>query len=434
MHTPVNAIDSSTQKSASEKQVGENLAQARRLAGFEAIDEVSKLTQLPKETIEIIERGCVDRYLREIYDLICLYSCPTHHVFKGYFDLSEIEHNQSSDIKACQAYVVDVIGFHKKIHGKEIRLNKTPFNRGEKQKTRTSIIKTNNSRSILNKKISASTLKRRADTLRHEHSLYQLPINVYQIALDLGIIISFESFPNDFYMKLKGFCYKDEDISIIGLNKNHPTVLQRFTLGHELHHYLYDFKTKSYLCGPENESIALEWNAEKFAAELLMPSEYVRKLVSTPLNIRYLTITLVAKHFGVSYEAAAVRLVNFGLISDLKSACGSAYKRKDRKKTRYLLDTQLEHLSAVFGLETGIEELQSNSKLVHKHVCGAYINDINQTVCWRCGLEFQNITQGSYWNNPFRQSSFNVSPNTVSSLEEYKEHYKQLSLNLNANR
>lgn len=432
MLTSVNTIDSLNQESGFVKQVGKNLARVRKLAGFETIEEVSEVTNLSKNILEEIEQGNIEIYLSEIYILICLYNCPTHHIFEGYFDLSPIKHVQHSDMSECRDYVVDIIGFHKKIQGKRVQLVKAPLARGAHYDNKSKIFlkKKTSFRNTSGKKLSPSTLRRRADTLLTQNSLYQLPINVYQIASTLGISISFENFPSELYMKLKGFCYRDDDISLIGLNKSHPTVLQRFTLAHELHHYLYDFSAKRYLCGPENESIALERNAEKFAAELLMPSKYVSKLVSTPLNIRYLTINLVAKHFGVSYEASAVRLAKFGLISDLKASCSSIYKKKDKKKTKYLLATQLDHLSAVFGLETGIEELQSANKLTRKHSCGAYVNDTSHTVCWRCGLELRKSSQG-YLNNPFRQSSFNTSPSKVSSLEERKDQYKQLSFNLN---
>ena len=139
-------------------------------------------------------------------------------------------------------------------------------------------------------------------------------------------------------MKLRGFCYKEENFGLIGINKSHPVALQRFTIAHELHHYLYDFNATRFLCGPDNANEAFEWNAERFAAELLMPRGSIQRLTSNPLNIRYLTVHLLAEHFGVSYEAAAIRLSNFGLVPDAKQACDRAYRQKDRQKTKYLLE------------------------------------------------------------------------------------------------
>lgn len=427
----VNALDDQSNSSL-EKQVGENLAQARRASRFVTVQEVAEILNLSADTVSAIEQGNIKNYLNEIYSLICLYNCPTHHIFEGYFNSSQLQQVRASDIGDYQSYVVDVIGFHKKIRGDDLNLRKVLLRRGENSNKVPNVLNktvTYAKRAPL-KRLSLSTLQRRAKTLLDQHSLYQLPVNVYQVASNLGITVSFENFPNDFYMKLKGFCYKDEETSLIGINKSHPTVLQRFTLGHEIHHYLYDFSANRYLCGPENESIALEWNAEKFAAELLMPRGYVQKLISIPLNIRYLTITLVAQHFGVSYEAAAIRLAKFGLISNLKDACSKAYRKKDKQKTRYLINNQVQNLLAVFGLETGITELLSaNNRLGVRHACGAYVIDPNHTVCWRCGLELQ-ASSTDHLKNPFRQSSFNISPNTVASLEAHKTNYNQLSFNL----
>jgi len=68
-----------------------------------------------------------------------------------------------------------------------------------------------------------------------------------------------------------------------------------------------------------------------------MPKNYVQRLISHPPNIHYITIELVAKHFGVSYQAAAIRLQSFGLIDNANEACKSTYRKKDKNKTKFLL-------------------------------------------------------------------------------------------------
>lgn len=415
-----------------EVKIGKNIAEARLKRGFDSLSQVAKISGISEDSLKNIEQGDIARHLDKMYALICLYECPTHEIFEGYFDYSKIVQAKPFDIDGCTDYVADVIGFHKKLNGKSSKLEVLPLKRGTQTKNVSKDNKTLHSRiNSVAKRLPLSTLERRASIFLEKHSLYKLPVNVYQAASDLGITVSFESLPSNLYMKLKGFCYRDDEVSLIGLNKSHPAVLQRFTLAHELHHFLYDFDVSRYLCGPENEDTSLEWNAERFAAELLMPSKFLHKIASTPLNIRYLTISLVAKHFGVSYEAAAIRLARFRLISDSKIACTSSYRKKDKEKTKYLLDKHKKHLLAVFGLETGIEDLLLDNQEKIRHFCGAYIHDQNHAVCWQCGLEVE-MKLNDHLKNPFRQSSANTSSGTIVSIREKSDNYRQLSFNLDA--
>jgi Zn-dependent peptidase ImmA (M78 family) len=413
-----------------EVKIGQNIAEARLRRGFDSLSQVAKISGVPEDSLRSIEQGDIERHLDKIYALICLYGCSTHEIFEGYFKSSEAPQAQASDISECADYVTDVIGLHKKMSGRSSRLEVLPLKRGSRSKGSFQNEKTHYTKvSSVAKRLPLSTLERRADAFMDKHSLHKLPVNVYQAAYDLGVRVSFEEFPSKFYMKLKGFCYREKDFSLIGLNKNHPAVLQRFTLAHELHHYLYDFNVDKYLCGPSNEDSSLEWNAESFAAELLMPRKFLNKLVNTPLNIRYLTIHLVAEHFGVSYEAAAIRLARFRLISDAKVACTSSYRKKDKEKTNFLLSKHEKHLLAVFGLETGIKKLLLDNQEKARHLCGAHIHDKSHTICWQCGLEVE-PQSNDYLKNPFRQSSVNTSSGSVLPFREKSDDYKQLSFNL----
>jgi Zn-dependent peptidase ImmA (M78 family) len=94
-------------------------------------------------------------------------------------------------------------------------------------------------------------------------------------------------------------------VSII-LNSLSPPSRQRFTLAHEIGHLmLWGFVRKDTKCGADRE---LERTCDAIAAELLLPSErvasYARGLGGpSPYNLK-----LVAQRFGVSLQAAAVRL------------------------------------------------------------------------------------------------------------------------------
>ncbi|MEM9219147.1 MAG: ImmA/IrrE family metallo-endopeptidase [Cyanobacteria bacterium P01_F01_bin.150] len=415
-------IHTTQRYSPSAQAIGKHLREVREQRNFEKqyVSDVLNISQL---TLDRIEDGEIEIYLTEIYSLLCLYSLSIHEVFNGYFISEKIlgsDAGNSNLFKNCNEYVADIISFHQRLNGGSNALKVVPLYRGKRTVKKTG---------SFSKRAAPSTLQRRAKETIQKHNLYKLPINVYQIAEDLGVKVSFEIFPNSLYMKLKGFCYKEEGFGLIGVNKNHPTTLQRFTVAHELHHYLYDFNQSRYLCGPANEQKAVEWNAERFSAELLMPHDAVQRLISNPNNVRYLTITLVASHFGVSYEAAAIRLADFNLLKSASQACNRTYRKKDKTKTQYLLMQQRQQLIAVFGLETGIEQLQLENQLQSHDLCGATLTDPSSTVCWKCGLKIHGTSREKS-TAVYRQSPSNLSPGKVELFSKERQNYQQLSFNL----
>jgi hypothetical protein len=138
----------------------------------------------------------------------------------------------------------------------------------------------------------------------------------------------------------------------------------------------------------------------------------------------------VAKHFGVSYQAAAIRLQAFGIIDSANEACKSTYRKKDASKTRFLLEEKLKYLRAVFGLETGIPQLQIESSVKKHSICGSIITDASHQLCWHCGLEINETDiKNIFMQNPYRQSLSNLSLEKVLSVDRNKD-FNQLSLNL----
>lgn len=137
-----------------------------------------------------------------------------------------------------------------------------------------------------------------------------------------------------------GFIFKkDKDkVVYIGLNQKDSLVRQRFTLAHELGHYVLhmDYGKNSYqeIYTRSNESSTQEVEANYFAAELLMPKdrfikyhddclkafEKAEKEVEKDLNIHHKInidvdslrrehlINLLAKVFAVSKSAATIRM------------------------------------------------------------------------------------------------------------------------------
>lgn len=152
----------------------------------------------------------------------------------------------------------------------------------------------------------------RADGLRERlHARYdapKLPVAVEAIAEDvLGLLVE------EGEIDCSGILLPAE--RRIVLREDEPPARRRFTLAHELGHWvcqvLEGHSTPVY-CRAEEvgvaEGKALEREANVFAAELLMPELLVREEFVRAASSREL-----ARWFGVSEEAMSWRLYNCGL-------------------------------------------------------------------------------------------------------------------------
>lgn len=137
-----------------------------------------------------------------------------------------------------------------------------------------------------------------------------IPVNVTAIAAKLNVYIL-----GDPGMQASGH-YTPEDIKLkaplITYNPYESGTRTRFTIAHELGHHCLLHGEKDRLTPPDFNSDAKdqdEVQANKFAAELLMPEEAVRAMVS----VRKITdISRLAKLFNVSRFAMAYRLEALG--------------------------------------------------------------------------------------------------------------------------
>ena len=113
----------------------------------------------------------------------------------------------------------------------------------------------------------------------------------------------------------------------IGVNESHHPNRQRFTLAHELGHFLLHGDSSSvfidaspvfYRDETSSEgSKLLEIEANAFAAELLMPESMLRKVTTNqPLDaFDEGAVRRLAAQFGVSTQAITIRLTRLGLIN-----------------------------------------------------------------------------------------------------------------------
>lgn len=157
------------------------------------------------------------------------------------------------------------------------------------------------------------------DALLERHQIVRFPVQ-----LDKWIeIAGAEKREIDFGKELSGFAYQKKGVKIIGVSKNEPEERQRFTIAHELGHM---FLHKGTAVNYDEASMMLrpsghvgtgldirEIEANSFAAELLMPDEYIRadiqKLGKLDLEDK-VAVSKLAKKYKVSVPAMTVRLNN----------------------------------------------------------------------------------------------------------------------------
>lgn len=108
---------------------------------------------------------------------------------------------------------------------------------------------------------------------------------------------------------LSGSLSKQGDIWLIRVNQLHSKTRQRFSIAHELGHFIYhkddekEFVDTTFFRGLNSDN--LEYTANKFASELLMPEEQVRQLIDKD-NVR--GVAELAAKFNVSSAAMLYRV------------------------------------------------------------------------------------------------------------------------------
>ena len=162
----------------------------------------------------------------------------------------------------------------------------------------------------------------RASVLRVKHGVTAIPVDVERLAKLEGVEVD----RVDFGDEISGVLVKHGDQATIGVNARHALSRQRFTIAHELGHYLLHssrelFVDKNYVVHfrDQNSSTGsdpIEVEANQFAAELTMPAAKVRELFN---DYRFDiddegALKRLANQFHVSSTAMAVRLSSLDLV------------------------------------------------------------------------------------------------------------------------
>lgn len=145
------------------------------------------------------------------------------------------------------------------------------------------------------------------------------PVPVEQIAKRLGLKLAAVPAGDD----ISGAIIRKGTRVVIAVNTSHHPNRQRFTVAHELGHYYFhqgleEHVDQNFRIAWRNtdSSRAVDWleiEANRFAAELLMPTEFLVKDLDALQRIEKRTVALLASRYRVSPEAMKFRLTNLGI-------------------------------------------------------------------------------------------------------------------------
>lgn len=179
--------------------------------------------------------------------------------------------------------------------------------------------------------------RRRAENaarqLRSKHPDLATPLDVRALAKRLGIaVLERANLVKAGYGQLSALLLRREGVTLCVLNKGHAATRRRYSLAHEIGHYVLhppeesfiDVAARSSLSSEGSDSKEIEANA--FAAELLMPEMELREAVKSPLDASFEDeaeqVRILARRFRVSDLAMTYRLLNTGLLVEAPSGLG----------------------------------------------------------------------------------------------------------------
>lgn len=161
-------------------------------------------------------------------------------------------------------------------------------------------------------RIKSDTPVRASEELLAQGRVTKPAVPINDLALDCGVYVRPATLPE----QVSGVLLFVDSAVVIGFNDAHHHVRQRFTVAHELGHYLLSHHDHFHidLADAHGTPPGYNWQDERaaneFAAAALMPSAMV-----TAYFERDRSLEKLAKRFDVSREAMGWRLVNLGLLA-----------------------------------------------------------------------------------------------------------------------
>jgi Zn-dependent peptidase ImmA (M78 family) len=165
--------------------------------------------------------------------------------------------------------------------------------------------------------IKKEDIERRANEILIESNIHNAPVPIEKIANNLGLSVEKGMFGES----ISGFLLTKEKKNVIAIKSTESEVRQRFTIGHELGHFLFHsnkvddiFISKVHFRNESSSTgeVRKEREANSFAAAILMPEKFIEEEID---NLeKSLTVEEVIKElskiFKVSEVAMTYRLTN----------------------------------------------------------------------------------------------------------------------------
>jgi Zn-dependent peptidase ImmA (M78 family) len=159
------------------------------------------------------------------------------------------------------------------------------------------------------------TVSEKLEILNDYIASSSLPVEVVPLANRLGIRVYNAPWPNE----ISGKIQKDNERGgssgfAIFVNKSHPQTRRRFTVAHEIAHYVLHerkigdgiFDDAMYRSGlPHREEV----QANELAADILMPKSKLLECI----EVLGADVAVLADHFSVSKQAMSIRLDVLGV-------------------------------------------------------------------------------------------------------------------------
>lgn len=163
--------------------------------------------------------------------------------------------------------------------------------------------------------IAAAAPTHAANDLLEKARIVEPPVDVAKLAELCGVMVLYGDFPDT----LSGLVFAHDGAAVIGINRIHHSNRQRFSLAHELGHYLLGhhqdsrgYEDRFHIDSSDGTPPGFDWRAERaandFAAEVLMPRRFISKAFKYNDDP-----SVLAGLFEVSELAMGYRLVNLGL-------------------------------------------------------------------------------------------------------------------------
>lgn len=169
--------------------------------------------------------------------------------------------------------------------------------------------------------------RQQAQAILAKFNIKEPPVDTYEIAKRLQIDVVDYPAPDD---SLSGFVLRKDDKTgrpLIAVNEVHSEVRRRFTVAHELGHlFLHQLGSGLHVDQTliafrnhisETATDEREIEANQFAAELLMPTDWLKKEIQNA-GVDLMNESLIsnfAKRYNVSIPAMSIRLAKLGVIS-----------------------------------------------------------------------------------------------------------------------